>query len=46
MKIAVIGANGQLGSDLIAAFSGNGDEVLGFTHADIEFDDLSSVRAR
>jgi len=45
MKIAVIGANGQLGSDLIAAFSGNGDEVLGFTHADIELADLASVKS-
>jgi dTDP-4-dehydrorhamnose reductase len=44
MKIAVIGANGQLGSDLIAAFSGSGDEVLGFTHTDIELADLSSVK--
>ncbi len=36
MKIAVIGANGQLGSDVCAAFQGNGDEVVVLTHADIE----------
>jgi dTDP-4-dehydrorhamnose reductase len=45
MRIAVIGSNGQLGSDLIAAFSGNEDEVRGLTHADIELADLSSVKS-
>jgi len=43
MKIAVIGANGQLGSDLVAAFSENGDAVCGLTHSDIEISDLHSV---
>ena len=43
MKIAVIGADGQLGSDLVAAFSGNGDTVCGLTHAGIEISDLDSV---
>ena len=36
MKIAVIGADGQLGNDVVAAFSENGDEVVPLTHADIE----------
>jgi dTDP-4-dehydrorhamnose reductase len=43
MKIAVIGVNGQLGCDLQAAFSANGDIVCGLTHADIEIADLASV---
>jgi dTDP-4-dehydrorhamnose reductase len=43
MKIAVIGANGQLGSDLVAAFSERGDAVCGLTHSDIEIFDLHSV---
>ncbi len=43
MKIAVIGANGQLGSDLVAAFTENGDAVRGLTHSDIEISDLHSV---
>jgi dTDP-4-dehydrorhamnose reductase len=43
MKIAVIGANGQLGSDLVDAFSGNGDAVCGLTHSGIEISDLHSV---
>lgn len=43
MKIAVIGANGQLGTDLVAAFSEKGDAVCRLTHADIEVADLHSV---
>jgi dTDP-4-dehydrorhamnose reductase len=43
MKIAVIGANGQLGSDLVAAFSENGDAVSGLTHAEIDIADFQSV---
>jgi dTDP-4-dehydrorhamnose reductase len=43
MKVAVIGANGQLGSDLVAAFSENGDTVSGLTHAEMEIADLPSV---
>ena len=43
MKIAIIGANGQLGSDLVAAFSAAGDDVRGLTHADIEIADSGSV---
>jgi dTDP-4-dehydrorhamnose reductase len=43
MKIAVIGSNGQLGNDILAAFTVNGDEVFGLTHADVEISDLQSV---
>jgi dTDP-4-dehydrorhamnose reductase len=43
MKIAVIGANGQLGSDLVAAFSENDDAVSGLTHAEIDIADFQSV---
>ena len=43
MKIAVIGANGQLGSDLVAAFSENGDSVSGLTHTEIDIADFQSV---
>ncbi len=45
MRVAVIGANGQLGSDVVAAFLRNGDEVFGFTHSDIELDSATSVEA-
>jgi dTDP-4-dehydrorhamnose reductase len=43
MKVAVIGANGQLGSDVIAAFVEHGDAVCGLTHADIEVANFDSV---
>src|SRR5579871_4168128 len=43
MKIAVVGSNGQLGSDVAAAFAKNGDEVVPLTHSDIELSNLESV---
>lgn len=44
MRVAVIGANGQLGEDVIAAFAQKGDEVHSLTHADIELSNCESVR--
>ena len=43
MKIAVIGANGQLGQDAVQAFVANGDEVSRLTHADIELASVDST---
>lgn len=43
MKIAIIGSNGQLGSDLMECFSQKND-VYGLTHQHIEVDDETSVR--
>lgn len=43
MKIAVIGANGQLGVDVVNAFRSNGDEVCPLSHSDIELSSLDSV---
>lgn len=43
MKVAVIGANGQLGSDVAAEFGKNGDVVVPLTHAEIELANLDSV---
>ena len=45
MKVAVLGANGQLGSDVCAAFRRNGDEVVALTHADLELTSASTVEA-
>jgi len=45
MKVAVIGANGQLGTDVVRAFADNGDEVCGLTHADLEVANIESVSA-
>jgi dTDP-4-dehydrorhamnose reductase len=39
MKVAVIGANGQLGTDLLTAFAKQNDDVIGLTHQDIEISD-------
>ena len=43
MKVVVLGANGQLGSDVSAAFAQNGDEVVPLTHADVELTSAPSV---
>jgi dTDP-4-dehydrorhamnose reductase len=43
VNVAIIGANGQLGTDLVAAFCNNGDSVCGLTHTDIEISSLDSV---
>jgi dTDP-4-dehydrorhamnose reductase len=45
MKVAVIGANGQLGQDVVRAFANQGDEVHALTHEDIELSSLESVLA-
>jgi dTDP-4-dehydrorhamnose reductase len=43
MKIAVIGADGQLGHDVVKAFERHGDEVCRLTHLDIELSNFESV---
>ena len=45
MNVAVIGASGQLGSDVVCAFAEQGDSVASLTHADIDVSSLESVRA-
>lgn len=45
MKVVVIGGNGQLGVDVVRAFSGNGDEVSALTHADLEISDRNAVES-
>jgi len=44
MKIVVVVANGQLGTDLARSFRQNGDEVCELSHSDIEISSLDSVR--
>ena len=41
-KIAVIGGNGQLGSDVVEAFAG-GAEIYSLTHREVELSTLDSV---
>jgi dTDP-4-dehydrorhamnose reductase len=43
MKVAVIGANGQLGTDLLEVLSKE-NEAIGLNHADIEITDMDSVK--
>ena len=44
MKIAVIGANGQLGHDVVRTFADQGDQVRALTHDDIELSSFESVK--
>jgi dTDP-4-dehydrorhamnose reductase len=44
MNIAVVGANGQLGSDVVCAFADRGDTVTSLMHGDIELSRMESVR--
>lgn len=44
MKVAVVGANGQLGNAVTRAFANDGDDVYALTHADIEVSNLDSVK--
>jgi dTDP-4-dehydrorhamnose reductase len=43
MNVTVIGSTGQLGCDVVEAFTTNGDSVTGLTHADIELSSPDSV---
>jgi dTDP-4-dehydrorhamnose reductase len=45
MRIAVLGSNGQLGSDVCAAFIQNGDDVVPLTHSDVELTSGPSVES-
>lgn len=44
MKVAVIGSNGQLGSDLVRTFEQSDNEVVSLTHSDINIEDFTSVQ--
>ncbi len=44
MKVAVIGANGQLGTDIVAAFQKAGDATFGLTHADLDISSAESTK--
>jgi dTDP-4-dehydrorhamnose reductase len=46
MKVTIIGANGQLGSDLARAFRTAGAQVDGLNHQDIEIAEAAAVEAR
>jgi dTDP-4-dehydrorhamnose reductase len=43
MKVAVVGANGQLGTDVVRAFANDAHEVCALNHAEIEVTSFESV---
>lgn len=43
MRIAVIGANGQLGADVVRSATDAGHEVLALTHAEVDIVDLAAL---
>lgn len=46
MKVVVIGANGHVGTEVVAAFQAVGDEVVPLTHADVEISDKQNVLSK
>jgi dTDP-4-dehydrorhamnose reductase len=44
MKVAVIGAKGQLGQDLLKALEEKGDEAIALAHEDLDVTDLEATR--
>lgn len=42
-RVAVVGASGMLGTELVRAFRGAGDEVIGFTREDVDLEDGASL---
>jgi dTDP-4-dehydrorhamnose reductase len=45
MKVAVIGANGQLGSDVCRALQDNGDDAVALSHDHIEVSNFEAVKS-
>lgn len=45
MRVAIIGANGQLGSDLCSAYERSGHDVTPLNHADLDVRDAAAVRS-
>ena len=43
MRVAVLGANGQLGADVASAFESCGDHVIPLTHGELELSSIESV---
>jgi dTDP-4-dehydrorhamnose reductase len=44
MTVVVIGANGQLGTDVVAAFQAVGESAVGLNHADLDISSLEWTR--
>jgi dTDP-4-dehydrorhamnose reductase len=46
VKTIILGANGQLGSDLVKAFRTRGDDVAALTHQDVEISDAAGLERK
>ena len=46
MKTIILGANGQLGCDLLKAFQSSGSDVVGLTHQDVEVSDATALESK
>jgi dTDP-4-dehydrorhamnose reductase len=46
MKIVIVGSGGRLGAALARSWSGDGDTIVGFTHASLNLADDSEVRGK
>jgi dTDP-4-dehydrorhamnose reductase len=46
MKVAVIGANGQLGCDVCKAFAADGQEIIQLNHDALDITDLNAAKTR
>src|SRR5215813_5664729 len=44
MKVAVIGGNGQLGSDVLSAFLKNDDNAIALSHEDVDITSIESLQ--
>jgi len=44
LKVAVIGANGQLGTDIVTEFQKAGQTTIGLTHADLDISSLELTK--
>jgi dTDP-4-dehydrorhamnose reductase len=45
MKVAVLGANGQLGHDVASVFAAQGHSIAGLTHEQVEVSSIKSVQS-
>jgi dTDP-4-dehydrorhamnose reductase len=45
MTVTIIGANGQLGTEILAEYQRGGNETVGLSHTDIDISSLESTRS-
>jgi dTDP-4-dehydrorhamnose reductase len=45
MRVAIVGANGQLGTDIVAELESAGEDVVALTHRQVDIASLESIRS-